>query len=187
MRKSELLKIITDPVDENYLSETLLKEWKNLNNPELNSNTKVPESIFEQLESNVTSEWHSWLKRYIKMYSEGELPSLWPMSQYGMGFEFKENLDDFDADDEYFSLGTDPSGEWFVMSKNEGSKVYLCDHHTYGLYDGWLNPNHLIAWALRSALAEENNLTKFEVIEFWESRSERVEKKTIDRIADDLK
>ncbi len=186
MKKSTLLTIITNPVGEDYLYEAFLQECEHLNNPQFSSNSAVSESVLEQLESKVSGEWQPWLKRYINMHSEGKLPSLWTISQYGLGFDFKENLDDFDADAEYFSLGSDPSGEWFVMSKSEGGDVYLCDHHTYGLYDGWLNPNHLMAWALRAVLADENDLTSAEVIEFWKSRSERVEKATIDRIAEDL-
>lgn len=186
MNKSELLEIITNPVDKDYLTKTFLKEWEKLKNPELNDKESVPNSIFEQLDKNVVSEWHDWVKCYIKMYTEGKLPSLWPMRQYGMGFEFKENLDDFDANTEYFSLGTDPIGDWFVMTKDEGGKISLSDHHTYGLYDHWLNPNHLIAWALRLELAVENNLTEAEIMQYWKGRANRLEKVTVERIANSI-
>lgn len=68
-----------------------------------------------------------------------------------IGFDFKAELDDFDSKDSFFSLGTDPAGDWFVMTEQNSCEVRLCDHHVYHLYDFWLNPNHLLAWALRCA------------------------------------
>ena len=76
----------------------------------------------------------------------------------------------------------DPVGDWFVMTNTSGSQVFLLDHHVYDLYDGWKNPNHLVAWALRSALVDEHELAVADIMNAWELRDDKVEIDALKRI-----
>lgn len=186
MNITELLTLITDPVSDDYFPGQFLLECQSLKELEcVDALTAEPESLFDYKQV-LPADWHAWFENYINLNRVGAFPFIWPFRQNMIGFDFKAELDDFESEDTFFSLGTDPAGDWFVMTQQNGCEVRLCDHHMYHLYDFWLNPNHLLAWALRSALADENGFTKDDVLAFWNNREQRIEKVTMDRIVVDL-
>lgn len=186
MNKEQLLTLVTDPVRDDYFPDTFLQECQSLKELDYINPLSVKDASLARYKQVLPDEWHAWFECYIQLCKAGKFPSLWPFRQNMIGFDFEEELDDFDVDDAFFSLGSDPIGDWFVMTQKNGCEVSLCDHHVYDLYDFWINPNHLLAWALRSAMADENGLTKAEVTAFWADREQRLEQVTMERTVSEL-
>ena len=186
MNKEKLLKLITNPIENDYFPGEFLDECKAFKDLDYNEPVTLKNEIFNQFRQTVNNKWHSWLEAYIQLNTAGKFPFLWPFSQSMIGFDFKYELDDFKSEDEFFSLGSDPSGDWFVMTTQNESTIHLCDHHVYDLYDMWINPNHLLAWAARLVIADENELTQNEILAYWDNRDDKVERETIERITSDL-
>lgn len=186
MDKDSLLKLITDPINEDYFPTIFLQECTYFEELEYASPLVTKEHALYRFRDIVDERWHSWLETYIQLNVEGKFPWLWPFSRDELGFEFHLHLDEFENAEQHFSLGSDPTGDWFVMTKETGSAVYLCDHHTYDLYDGWNNPDHLLAWAVRCVLADKNELTENEILTYWQGREHKIEWETIERIVAEL-
>lgn len=186
MNTDYLLNIITAPVADDYFPGQFIEECNNFKNINY-FKYSIPESeSLLRFKHVIPEQWHRWFETYIQLNKDGQFPSLWPFTQEAIAFDFRQQLDDFNSDTELFALGSDPSGDWFVMTQDSGSMVYLCDQYAHNLYDGWKDPNHLLAWACRSALADENNLTKEAVLNYWTTRNEKADQATIERIADNL-
>lgn len=187
MNKSQIIDLITSPIADDYFPKQFIMESKAFKELDV-TEAYLPkeEHILTLKKEALPPQWHSWFDTYCQLINADEFPLLWPFEQSMIAFDFKDELDDFDAKNNYFSLGSDPSGDWYVVSALDDATVRLCDQHDYGLYDGWKNPNHLLAWALRYALADENSITKAEILARWEQQAEKVEEDTLQRIVDDL-
>lgn len=186
MNKPALLTLITDPVGKDYFPDRFLQECRNLKEPDYGQALTTDPEALSAYKEVMPDEWHLWCETYLQLNRAGKFPVLWPFRQEMIGFDFDEQLDDFETDDRFFSLGVDPVGDWFVVTQQNGCEVHLCDHHVYDLYDFWINPNHLLAWAVRSVLADENGITQADVVAFWETREQRLESATMKRLAEDL-
>ena len=186
MNEEQLLEIITNPIPDNYFPVQFLEECKAFKELDYISPVVLKEEVVSRCKTIISPQWHSWIEAYFQLVSSGKFPFLWPFRQDMIGFNFREELDDFERDDELFSLGSDPVGDWFVMTNSSGSQVFLSDHHIYDLYDGWKNPNHLVAWALRFALVDEHELAVADIMNAWEQRNDKVELDALKRIISDL-
>ncbi|WP_431686048.1 hypothetical protein [Hahella sp. NBU794] len=186
MSNFEIIDVITSPIGEDYFPEHFLRESQYIRQIQYASSPKVSSNAIQPYRGCVDANWHGWLETYIRLVTEGRFPYLWPLKQYGLGFDFAGQLDDFKDGASFYSLGSDPIGDWFVMSIDTGSWVHLCDHHVYTLYDGWDTPNHLLAWALRVVLGDEYEITADELRDHWRTRKQRINEETLERIIDDL-
>ncbi|WP_338393324.1 hypothetical protein [Fulvitalea axinellae] len=177
---------ITDPISDNYFENQFFEECKLLKESEGISCKNGVQISQDLLECSVLGEWRSWVDMYQRTVSEGRFPFLWPFQQDGISFDFAEELDELDKNNKYFSLGCDPSGDWYVMTGETGPEVYLCDQYDYGVYDYWATPNHLLAWAVRVVLADEHKISPLEIKSRFDQRENRIDDKTLERIMEEL-
>ena len=184
--KNKILDIITNPIESNYLEKDFNIESEFLKNNEKVTHIEGFNQSIDEIKPSVSEKDFNWLKVYEKRITEKKFPDLWSFYQDAIFFNFREELEEFDKKEEYVSLGTNPDGDWFVMTSITNSEVYLCDQYDYEIYDYWKSPNHVLAWALRVVLAEENEITSEEVESHLEKREIKIDEKTISRIIEEL-
>ncbi len=160
--------------------------WVYKNNLEFAEASRGSDEALNYYKSITAGHLAQQLERYVRMSVEGKFPFLWPLSSNSLGFDFVENLDDFDNAKNHYCLGNDGTGDWFVISKDEGKQIYLCDQSDYGLYDGWPSLNNLLAWAVRLVLIDENKVEKSELLSHWKNSSNKLDQASFERLLDEV-
>jgi hypothetical protein len=186
MNREEVLKMIISPIEDDYFPEKFVQECSNLNAMEYADPIDICDKDLIRIREKTTSALHDQIEVYCSMLADGSFPHLWTFSDEGYNFDFSANFEDFKQGEGYFSIGSDPSGNWFVLNKDHDSKVLLCDKYSLEITPEWINPNHFFAWAVRVVLADENGIDGEEVIGHWKVASDKIPESTASKIADSL-
>jgi hypothetical protein len=186
MKSNDALAIIASPVGENYFPKQFIQECLLLNELEYAAPIEICDRDQVQIKDKTAKELHPLVDEYCSMLIAGTFPYLWTISDEGFNFCFSTNFEDFKQGDEYFSLGSDPSGDWFVLDKSKGSVVNICDKYSLEIRPEWKDVNNFFAWAVRVVLAENFDLSGEEIMHFWDKSKDKIDESTIVKIATHL-